>query len=155
MSRICCLTGMEETMAIGDEEVLARYPGLLLDHDCKQLFKGFLERRLLIARCGDCGYYIHFPRAMCPKCWSRKVAPVQVSGRGSVYLLSFYHQGRGTAGAYGEPWPAAAIELEEQVRLRVTSTLVNCPRRDMRIGMAVKLAWMDWEGAPVPVFEPA
>jgi uncharacterized OB-fold protein len=138
-----------------DEELLARYPSLALDHDSKTLFKGFLERKLLIARCADCGYYIHFPRRMCPRCWSGNVTHAEVSGQGTVYLLSFYHQGRGTTGAYTEPWPAVAVELVEQERLRITSTLVNCARGDMRIGMPVKLAWMDWEGAPVPAFEPA
>ena len=142
-------------MQVSDEEVLTRYPEVLIDHDCRDLFKGYLEHKLRIARCQDCGYYIHFPRRMCPTCWSCNVQAEAVSGRGSVYLLCFYHQGRGTAGAYREPWPAVSIELEEQARLRFTATLVHCKKEQMRIGMEVKLTWMDWKGAPIPVFEPA
>lgn len=142
-------------MPASDEELLARYPSLAIDHDSKHYFRGCLERRLLIARCADCGYYIHFPRRMCPKCWSERVDHVEVSGKGTIYLLAFYHQGRGTAGKFAEPHAAVSVELVEQTRLRITSTIVNCAKQDIRIGLPVTLTWIDFQGAPVPVFEPA
>jgi len=138
-----------------DEEILARYPTLVIDEDSKAFFRGCLEKKLLIARCQDCGYYIHFPRRMCPKCWSERVNHDQVSGKGIIYLLTFYHQRRGTAGKFAEPYPAVSIELVEQTRLRITSTIVNCAKENIRIGLPVELTWINFEGAPVPAFEPA
>lgn len=141
-------------MPVSDEELLERYPRLAIDHDSKAYFHGCLERRLVIARCGDCGHYIHFPRRMCPRCWSERVGHEAVSGDGVIHLLCFYHQGRGSAGAFAEPYPVASIELVEQHRLRITSTIVNCAPADIRIGLPVSLAWIDFEGAPVPAFQP-
>jgi uncharacterized OB-fold protein len=142
-------------MEITDEMVLAAYPTVPIDHDSKAYWKGCLQKRLLINRCRDCGYYIHFPRPMCPRCWSENVAPTEVGGKGSVHLLSFHHQGPGTTGALSEPHPAVSVELVEQEGLRLTSTVVNCPNEDIYIGMPVELTWIDWQGAPVPAFQPA
>jgi hypothetical protein len=48
-----------------------------------------------------------------------------------------------------------SVELAEQAGLRFTSTVVNCPPEEIRIGLPVALAWIDRAGAPFPVFEPA
>jgi uncharacterized OB-fold protein len=52
------------------------------------------------------------------------------------------------------PHPVVTIELEEQEGLRFTSTVIDCPLEDVRIGLAVELAWIDRFGAPFPVFRP-
>jgi hypothetical protein len=48
----------------------------------------------------------------------------------------------------------ATIELAEQTGLRHTSTLVNCERERMRIGLPVRLTWLERAGAPFPAWEP-
>lgn len=141
-------------MTITDYEVVARYPDVALDHDSKILYKGYLQRRLLIARCEDCHHYIHFPRRMCPRCWSERVSPSEVSGKGVVYFLCLYHQWPGMTLAPSEVHPAVSVELVEQQGLRFTSKLVDCPRDSMLIGLPVELDWQDWKGAPIPVFRP-
>ena len=144
---------MANTVEITDEEVLAKYPDISMDHESKNFWKGFLQKRLLINRCQDCGNYIHLPRPMCPKCWSEKVAPTEVSGKGTLHLLYLLHQeGSGTP---ENPYPMASVELVEQERLRMTATLVNCARKDMHVGMPVELIWIDYKGAPIPAFQPA
>jgi uncharacterized OB-fold protein len=140
---------------VTDDEVLLRYPSIPIDHDSKDFWKGCLEKKLLIDRCQNCGYYIHFPRSMCPKCWSDDVQPTQVSGRGTLYSVVFYHQGRGASGALAAPLPIGVIELAEQTGLRLTSTIVNASTEDISIGMPVELTWTDFEDAPVPAFQPA
>ena len=137
-----------------DTRVLDAYPGMPIDHDSKRYWAGCLEKRLLIARCADCRHWIHFPRPVCPRCWSARVEAEPVSGFGTVHLLTFYHQARGTGGVFGEPWPVAAVELAEQPGLRITSTLVECARERMQIGLPVELTWIEWNGAPVPAFRP-
>lgn len=139
---------------ITDEELLSRLPDTLIDHDNKEFYRGWLERRLLLNRCNGCGTWHHPPRPVCPSCWSRDVAPTEVSGRGTVHLLIKLHQGPPAPGVdYSTPHPVATVELDEGVRF--TSTIVKCPLGEMRIGMPVQITWIDRYGVPYPVFEPA
>ncbi|MGE0384660.1 MAG: Zn-ribbon domain-containing OB-fold protein [Gammaproteobacteria bacterium] len=139
-----------------DEELLARFPDTRIDHDNKHFYAGWLQKKLLLNRCEDCGHWHTPPRPLCPKCWSFKVKPTEVSGRGTVHLLIRLHQGPPAPGVdYKTPHPVATVELPEQPGLRISSTVVNCAPQDIRIGMPVKLTWIDRYGAPYPVFEPA
>jgi uncharacterized protein len=141
-------------MTVTDEELLSRFPDTLINHDNKEFYRGWLEHKLVLNRCDDCGTVTHPPRKMCPECWSRSVTPTEMSGRGTVHLLIFLHQGPPAPGVdYKTPHPVATIDLEEGVRF--TSTIVNCDKDDMHIGMPVKLTWVDRYDAPYPVFEPA
>jgi uncharacterized OB-fold protein len=139
---------------ISDEAVLEAYPNIRLDHLNKQLYKGYLERRLVAGRCADCGRW-HTPlRPRCPSCWSVSVAPSAVTGRGTVHLLTLLHQGPPGVD-YSTPWPLAAIELVEQRGLRVVGTLVDCAVDEMRVGLPVELTWITRDEAPWPAFRPS
>lgn len=143
-------------MSVSDEELLSRLPDTLIDHDNKEFYRGWLEHKLVMNRCDDCGTWQYPANAWCPNCWSHNVTPTPVSGEGTVHLLIFLHQGPPAPGVdYRTPHPVATVELAEQVGLRFTTTIVNCPNDQIRIGMPVKLAWVDRHGAPYPVFEPA
>ena len=144
---------METT--ITDEELLRRLPTMRIDHDNKGLYRGWLDHELRINRCGDCGHWFHPPRPMCPSCWSMNIVPTAVSGRGTVHLLIRLHQGPPVEGvSYVDGWPVATIELEEQVGLRYTSTVIGADRATLKIGLPVELAWIEREGEPFPVFQP-
>jgi uncharacterized OB-fold protein len=112
---------------ISDAELVDRFPRYRVDHDTKGLYRGWLDRRLLLNRCADCGRWHHPPKPICPACWSTAVVPTEVSGRGTV----------------------------EQEALRFTSTVVECPVDELRIGMPVELTWLERDGAPFPAFRPA
>ena len=139
-------------MSRSDSELLERFPGVRIDQDNRDYYQGLLEHRLLLNRCRDCGAW-HYPaKASCPTCWSWAVEPTEVAGDGEVYLLSFLNT-RQALDAPGQPYPVAAVELREGVRF--TSTLVDCPKAQMRIGMPVTLAWAEEDGMPCPAFRPA
>jgi uncharacterized protein len=141
---------------ISDRDLLDAFPDTLINYDNKEFYRGWLEHRLLLNRCEDCGRWHHPPRPMCPDCWSRNVVPTEVSGRGSVYLLIKLHQGAPAPDVdYSTPHPVATVELVEQEGLRYTSTVVNCPLEEIRIGRPVRLTWIERWGAPYPVFEPS
>jgi uncharacterized OB-fold protein len=139
-----------------DEVVLARYPSVRLDHLNKHFYRGLLTHRLLAGHCDQCDQW-HTPlRPRCPHCWSEAVTPRPVSGRGTVYLLTVLHQGPPSRDVdYSTPWPLAAVELVEQLGLRVTATIVECPPERLRIGLPVELTWILRDGAPWPAFRPA
>jgi uncharacterized OB-fold protein len=141
---------------VTDQEILDRFPDTFVDHDNKEFYRGWLQRRLLLNRCSACGTWHHPPRPVCPKCWSFDVVPTEASGRGTVHLLVRLHQGPRAPGVdYSKPLPVVAVELAEQVGLRYTSSIVNCEPEDVHIDMPVTLTWIERYGAPFPVFEPA
>jgi uncharacterized protein len=142
---------------ISDAELLAAFPDTLIDHDTKEFYRGWLERRLLLNRCGDCGRWHHPPHPRCPDCWSTNVVPTEASGRGVVHLLVKLHQGPPAPDVdyLQRPHPVVTVELAEQQGLRLTSTIVNCPLDEVRIGLPVQLTWIERWDAPYPVFEPA
>lgn len=140
---------------VSDEELLAQLPGVYIDHDNKDHWKGMLRRRLMINRCQDCGYWIYPPRPLCPECWSERIEAEEVSGRGSIYLLILYHQGREIPGVdYATPYPVAAVELEEREGLRYLAPIVDAPKERIQIGAPVELVWIERSGTPAPAFRP-
>lgn len=141
--------------AITDAELLGRFPDTWINHDNKEFYRGWLGQRLLLNRCGDCGYWQHPPKPVCRACWSDNVHATEVSGQGAVHLLIRLHQGPPAPGVdYAQPLPVATVELAEQEGLRYTSTVINCPPGQLRIGLPVRLTWTERYGAPYPVFEP-
>jgi uncharacterized OB-fold protein len=140
---------------ISDQELLARFPTMQIDHDNKEHYRGWLGRQLLLNRCAECGLWHHPPKPVCPACWSAKVVATPVSGRGTVHLLIRLHQGPAVEGvSYDGGWPVATVELEEQRGLRFTSTVIDADRETLRIGLPVELDWITREGEPFPVFRP-
>lgn len=141
---------------VDDAALVERFPYVRIDHDSKHHYRGWLDRRLLINRCDDCARFHHPPKPVCPSCWSSSLTPTQVSGRGVIHLAILLHQGPPAPGVdYGKaPHPVVTVELEEQEGLRFTSTVIDCPLEQVRIGLPVELAWIPRFGSPFPVFRP-
>lgn len=138
---------------ISDDELLTRFPGYPLDHDSAAHFRGRLEHRLLINRCGSCGTWHHPPLPICPACRSMDVEPTEVAGTGTIHLVVFLHQGPPAPGLdYSTPHPVVTVELDEQPGLRFTSTVVCAANDDITIGRRVRLDWIDRGDMPLPVF---
>lgn len=140
-----------------DVELVERFGHLPVDHDSKDLYRGWLDHELRLNRCDDCGRWHHPPRPMCPSCWSWNITARAVSGKGAVHLVMKLHQGPPAEGVdyAAGPHPVVVVELVEQEALRYTSTIVHCDPGDIAIGMPVELAWIERNGAPYPVFQPA
>jgi len=140
-------------MAVSDEELLERYPWGAIDHDNKEQWRGFLDRRLLVNRCRACGHWFDPPRPLCPKCWSTEVEPRAVAGTGRVVWFTLLYQGAPGADP-AHPYPVAVVELSEQEGLRLDSTIVECDPMAVACDMPVELTWAGTESAPLPVFRP-
>lgn len=140
--------------AMGDLELVQAYTPLVVDGDTADLYRGWLARELRVARCDACGHRFLPPRPVCPRCWSRDVGMVAVSGRGTIFLCMLLHQGPPAPGVdYAQgPYPVVTVELEEQPGLRFTSTVVGTPAGGLAIGQPVTLDWVDRNGVPFPVF---
>ncbi len=142
---------------VSDADLVERFSHVTVDRDTAAFYRGWLEHELRLNRCNDCGHWAQPPRPMCPSCWSTSVSAQPVTGRGTVHLLMHVHQGPAAPGVdyMAGPYPVVTVELEEQVGLRLTSTVIGCPSSEVTIGMPVELDWIDRYGAPFPVFRPA
>ena len=142
---------MDDT--ISDEDLMRRFPGYPLDRDSAAHFRGRIAHQLLVNRCTDCGTWHHTPKPICPACWSTDVRATPVSGRGAIYMAIFLHQGPPAEGVdYSTPYPVVTVELDEQVGLRFTGTVVGAPNDAIRIGRRVTLEWVRRGATPVPAF---
>jgi uncharacterized OB-fold protein len=102
---------------------------------------------LLVKRCAACGEAHHYPRALCPFCFSAETRWEEASGKGKIYSYSVM---RRTA----EPYAIAYVTLAEGPTM--LTNIVDCDLDAIRIGQAVRVVFKPSEGGPpVPMFAPA
>jgi uncharacterized OB-fold protein len=116
-------------------------------------WQGGAEGELRIARCQACGWYLHPPRPVCPRCRGRDVLPEAVSGRGTLW--SFTCNRYPWVPSMPVPYVVAEVELVEQPGLRLLTNLVECEPDGARIGMDVTVCFAEAGDAYVPLFRPA
>lgn len=106
---------------------------------------------LRIARCQSCGWRLHPPRPLCPRCHGDDIRFDPVSGRGTVYSCTINRYR--WSGGMVPPYVLAEIELEEQAGLLILSNVAGCAPEAVRIGMPVTVAFDHVEDVWIPVFE--
>ena len=142
-------------MVADDVAVLTAFPHAAIDHDNLEFYRGLLARRFLVNRCADCGHWHVPPRPICPACWSTRVVPTEISGRGVVHMVVWMHQGAPPVGDDALPYPLATVELVEQLGLRISTVVIGASKDDLTIGLPLELTWVERDGVPHPVFRPA
>src|SRR5689334_9344462 len=108
------------------------------------------DGRLRFLRCQDCGYFVHPPTPVCPKCHSKDVAPEAVSGRATVATYTINHQP--WMPGLEPPFVVAIVEIEEQPDVRLTTNIVNCAPEDVRSGMPVTVLFEHHPDEPDDVY---
>lgn len=71
---------------------------------------------LMIQRCDGCGEHYFYPRPLCPRCFSRDVRWVQVSGKGRLHTYTINYRPPRKFPTQS-PVIIAVIELDEGPRL--------------------------------------
>ena len=105
------------------------------------------DGRLLIRRCTSCGEPHHYPRTLCPFCFSDATVWEQVSGGGTVYSCSVLRR-------VDPPYCIAYVTLDEGPTM--LSNIVDCDLDSVRIGARVQVVFKPSEGGQlVPMFAPA
>jgi uncharacterized OB-fold protein len=107
---------------------------------------------LRLLRCQDCGYFIHPPSPVCPRCLSRRLSPEVVSGRGRLESFTVNYQ-EWIPGS--EPYIIAWVSVDEQPELRITTNLVGVEPDDVTIGMPVRVVFEHNDDVFLPLFTPA
>ena len=89
----------------------------------------------------------HYPRSICPFCWSDRTEWVRVSGRGIIYSYSVMLR-------VPVPYAIAYVTLDERVTMM--TNIVDCDLDAIRIGQPVRVVFRPTHGGPpVPMFTPA
>lgn len=143
-------------METSDEAVLDRFPTDPIDADNIEFYRGLLRSQFLVNQCQDCREWHHPPLPFCPRCWSDRLLPTEITGDARIFTSTVLYIGPlpdelDYAGGY----TLVTAELAEQDGLRVSAPLVRRREADLDIGMAVRLVWIERRGHPMPAFEPA
>ncbi len=118
--------------------------------ETERYWEAAADGRLLLRECQDCGLTYHYPRALCPDCFSDDVDWVEAAGTGEVYS---YSVARSMSGWPEDDLPlvVAYVELDEGPRL---VTNVDCDPDEVTVGsrVEVRFADVDAEDVAIPVF---
>jgi uncharacterized OB-fold protein len=116
-------------------------------------WEGAKRHELTLKHCNDCGFYIHYPKTRCPKCWSTNVGDAVVSGRGTIYTLTVHHVPSGPG--FETPYPVALVSLEEQESVHIMANIVESPLEEIKVGMPVEVVFHDvTDEITIPLFRP-
>jgi uncharacterized OB-fold protein len=99
------------------------------------------QHRLSLQRCSTCSQFIYYPRAVCPHCGGATLAWTDVSGKGIVYSYTVARRPTARAFEPDVPYVIAIVELAEGPHL--TTNIIDCLPDDVRVGMAVEVAFDD------------
>jgi uncharacterized protein len=124
---------------------MSEYPKPLPQPDpiTKPYWDSLKAHAMRLQRCGSCGRFVFFPRALCPFCFSDALAWTPVSGRGVVHAFTVPHRHPSPAFQPDLPYVVALVELEEGPRLM--TNLIDVPPDPARItvGMPVEVVYDD------------
>src|SRR5689334_15334895 len=130
-----------------------RLPIPALEPETERFWRACREGRLEMVHCRACGWWVHPPRPVCPRCHARDVGWDALSGRATVVSYTVNHQ-RWMPGM-DVPYVIALVALVEQAGLRLTTNLVGSAPDAVRIGMPVRVTFRPvTEEIALPLFEP-
>jgi uncharacterized OB-fold protein len=127
---------------------MRKIPAPAVNPENKPYFDAASQGKLVIKKCASCGEFHHYPRALCPHCFSDKTEWRDAKGTGTVYTYSVLRRG------VPEAYCIAYVTLEEGVSM--LTNIVDCDLDSIKIGMQVKVVFKPSDGGPpVPMFTPA
>src|SRR5206468_4768572 len=131
-----------------------RLPLPALEPESERFWRACRAGRLEITRCRACGWYMHPPRPICPRCQARDLGWEAVSGRATVASFTVNHQR--WMPNMDVPYVIGLVELVEQADLRLTTNIVGCAPDAVGIGMPVRVTFQTTmsDEIALPFFEP-
>lgn len=119
----------------------------VLSPETKPYWDAAAKGKLLIKKCNACGELHHYPRSICPFCFSADTTWVEASGKGTVYSYSVMRR-------VPAPYVVAYVTLAEGPTM--ITNIVDCDPNALKIGQAMKVTFKPSDGGLlVPMFTPA
>ena len=123
-----------------------------LDESNRGFWTAGRDGTLRLRRCGSCGFWVHPPRPICPKCWHRDLPWEATSGTAALY--SYTVNRKPWNPDVDVPYVVGMVEMPEQVGLRLTTNIVRCAVADLYIGMPLRVVFEQQGEHFIPLFEP-
>ena len=124
-----------------------------LDDSNRHYWTGGEHGELRILRCDDCRTWIHPPSPICPSCRGRSLTPEATSGVGELHTFTVNHQP--WYPGLEPPYTIGVVALPEQDGLRITAGIVGIDPAAVRIGLAVRVVFEQYDDVWLPFFEPS
>ena len=123
-------------------------PAPAVNAENRPYFDAAAAGKLVIKYCNACNAHHHYPRAICPHCFSDRTEWRDARGTGTVHTYSVLRRG------VPVPYCIAYVTLDEGVSM--VTNIVDCDLDAIRIGQKVRVVFKPTEGGPpVPMFTPA
>ena len=113
-------------------------------------FEGAAAGKLMLKKCRDCGQHHHYPRALCPHCFSDKVEWIEAKGTGEIYTYSVTRRGPPT------PYCIAYVTLDEGVRMMTNIVETKQTPEALQLDMPLEVVFERMnDEISLPLFRPA
>ncbi|MEU4511945.1 OB-fold domain-containing protein [Nonomuraea wenchangensis] len=96
---------------------------------------------LVVQRCAGCGRWVQLPEAACPWCGGGELTYEPVTGTGVVHTFTVVHRSFAPDYRGREPYVMAWVDLP--VGVRAFGHVVGCAPEEVRIGMPVRVTFVD------------
>lgn len=125
-----------------------KVPGPTVIALTKPFWDAAAEGRLLVQRCADCAQAVHYPRAICPDCWSEHLIWEEVSGKAVLKSFSVVLKPGHPGWAPAAPYIVGLVTLAEGPTM-LSHILGAIPPK---VGDALILAPTNIGGRVLPAF---
>ena len=106
-----------------------------------RFWEGLRRRKLLAQECYDCRAVIFPPRPLCPSCLTGDLGWVEIDGRGTLHSWTEVHI---ASPEFDTPFLLGLVDLSKGIG-RIAAKIVGAERSQLRIGMPVKVGYVDVE----------
>jgi uncharacterized OB-fold protein len=108
------------------------------------------EGKFVIQRCDDCGRWVFYPRAICPRCWSRALTWTPASGQARLETWSTIHRAGHPGWQPAAPYTVCLVGLAEGPAM---ISLLLAPDA-ARLGLPLRVRFERIGETALPCFEP-
>ena len=125
-------------------------PPLLRTPTTAEWWQAADAQHLLVQTCNRCGEAYHYPRRLCPTCWSAETAWVTCTGLATVVTFSVIHRPGHPAWEDEAPYCVAIVQLDEGPRLM--SRIVGWEQADLAVGARARAESIAYNESQIPAF---
>lgn len=107
--------------------------------ESRPYWDGLREHRLMLQHCAACGKVRHYPRPVCPHCFSMESTFKEAPLGGKVHAWTVCHHPFDFFFKQATPYIVALVDMDAGVR--INAPLRNVAEGDLEIGRRLRLAF--------------
>lgn len=105
--------------------------------DTAPFWDGLKEGKLLLQCCSECGKVRHYPRPVCPECYSMSYRWTEAKRTGTVHSWTVAHHAFHPGFKAELPYVLVTVDLDEGVRMQ--AQLRGAGVGDLKLGTPVRI----------------